>query len=208
MATNHEVQEGDCIYSIAFEYGFFADTIWNHPNNGVLKKQRKDPSVLMPGDKVFVPDTRLKEAPRPTGQLHKFRCKNTPKKLRVQFLRLNKPIPNLKYKLDIDGKERDGKTDSSGWLVESISPNAQNATVTLESGKKYELQLGCSDPVEEVTGIQGRLRVLGYYEGDVDGTMDEKTKESLKVFQKSNNLDVTGEADARTKDLLKQLTGG
>jgi hypothetical protein len=208
MATYHEVQQGDCIFSIAFEYGFFPDTIWNHPNNAVLKKQRNDPGVLLPGDNVFVPDKRLKEAPRPTEQLHKFRCKNTPKKLRIQFLRLNKPIPNLNYILEIDGKGRKGKTDSAGWLVQSISPKAQRATVTLESGKKYDLQLGCADPVEEVTGIQGRLRILGYYEGDVEGTMDDETTESLKVFQKSNNLDVTGEADGTTKDLLKQLTGG
>jgi hypothetical protein len=38
MAINHEVEEGDCIYSIAFENGFFADTIWNHANNAELKR--------------------------------------------------------------------------------------------------------------------------------------------------------------------------
>ncbi len=208
MATRHEVKQGDCIYSIAFEYGFFADTIWNHPNNAELKKTRKEPTVLMQGDTVYVPDKRLKEVSKPTDQMHKFRCKNTPKILRIQFLRLDKPIPDVKYKLDIDGHEKEGKADSNGWLTESISPNAQNAVITLENGKKYELKLGYLDPIDEITGIQGRLRTLGYYNGHINGNMDETTKEALQVFQNSYDLEVTGEADAQTKNLLKELTGG
>ena len=56
MAISYQVKEGDCLSSIAFEQGFFPDTIWNHSNNAVLKEKRKDPNVLMQGDVVFVPD--------------------------------------------------------------------------------------------------------------------------------------------------------
>ncbi len=207
MATNYEVVQGDCIYSISFKYGFFADTIWNHPKNLELKKQRHDPGVLMPGDVVFVPDLRLKEVPRPTGQMHRFQCKNTPKTLRIQFKYIDTPLKNMAYKIDIDGKVKEGKTDSGGWLKQSILPNAQIAKVTLADGSEFELTLGDLDPVDEVTGLQGRLRSLGLFEGSIDGQMDDETRGALKLFQLTNNLEVTGEADGRTRDLLIQQTG-
>ena len=129
MAINYEVEQGDCIYSIAFENGFFPDTIWNHPNNNKLKQQRKDPSVLLPGDIVFVPDLRLKEVSRPTEQLHKFRIKNTPKTLRIQLKYLDDPIANADYTVIVDDLKKTGKTDSKGWLVCSIPPNAKKAQI-------------------------------------------------------------------------------
>jgi hypothetical protein len=207
MAINYTAKQGDCIFSIAFENGFFADTIWNHPNNAELKKQREDPNVLMPGDIVFVPDKRLKEVSEPTNQVHKFRCKNTPKTLRIQIVRLGIPVKDMEYKVDIDGTEKEGKTDGEGWLNQAVAPNAQRAKLVLADGSEYELKLGHLDPIDETTGIQGRLRSLGYYEGSLNGQLDDETKEALKVFQRSNDLEATGEADGQTKALLIKMTG-
>jgi hypothetical protein len=207
MPINYQVRQGDCIYSIAFEHGFFADTIWNHPNNAELKKKRKDPNVLMPGDVVFVPDKRVKEVSEATNEVHKYRCKNTPKTFRLQFKRFGRPIPNLEYTIKIDGREIQGKTDSEGWLRQHIPPNARKGVVTMADGQHFDLNLGHLDPVGEVSGIQGRLQTLGYYEGSVNGRMDEATTEALKVFQNSNGLNVTGEADEQTKSRLQELTG-
>ena len=58
-----------------------------------------------------------------------------------------------------------------------------------------------------MTGIQGRLAHLGFLEGEIDGNFSPETKQALKVFQLSQNLEPTGEIDARTKTLLKMLTG-
>ncbi|MFH1075402.1 MAG: hypothetical protein V1753_00935 [Pseudomonadota bacterium] len=49
------VKQGDCIESIAFKHGLFWETVWNHPNNQQLKQERKNPNILLAGDKVFVP---------------------------------------------------------------------------------------------------------------------------------------------------------
>ena len=61
MPINHTVRAGDCISSIAFERGFFPDTIWNHGDNSDLKTRREDPNVLLPGDVVVVPDKVKKQ---------------------------------------------------------------------------------------------------------------------------------------------------
>ncbi len=208
MAINYQVKQGDCIFSISFANGFFADTIWEHPNNAELKKERKDPNVLMPGDVVFVPDKRLKEVSEPTNQVHKFKCKNTPKMFRIQIVRLGIPVKDMEYKIDIDGVEKEDKTDGQGWIKPAaILPNAKVAKLELADGSKYEFNLGHLDPIDEVTGIQGRLYGLSYYDGAINGQFDDKTKEALKIFQRSNKLEVTGEADEKTKNLLIEMTG-
>lgn len=207
MAMNYYVKQGDCIFSIAFEQGFFPDTIWNHPNNADLKKMRKDPSVLLPGDTVFVPDKQLKEVSKPTNEVHKFRCKNTPKILSIQIVRMNKPIRNMDYKLDIDGVVKEGKTDSEGWLKQPIAPNANLAKLILADGVEYELSLGYLDPIDKISGIQGRLHNLGYYDGDITDELNGETKEALEIFQRSHDLEVTGAPDEKTKALLVRLTG-
>ncbi len=207
MPVNYQVKQGDCIFSIAVEHGFFADTIWNHPNNAELKKEREDPNVLMPGDVVFVPDKQLKEVSEPTNQVHKFKCKNTPKILSIQLKYIETPLKNLDYTINIDGQEKKGKTDGEGWLKQPISPNAKVAKLTLSDGTQFQLKLGNLDPVDEITGIQGRLNALGLYESSINGQLDEKTKFAVALFQLLNELEVTGETDETTKDLLIQLSG-
>ncbi|MGC9973362.1 MAG: LysM domain-containing protein [Bryobacteraceae bacterium] len=46
----HVVKQGDCMSSIADQYGFFWETLWNHERNAQLKERRKNPNVLMAGD--------------------------------------------------------------------------------------------------------------------------------------------------------------
>lgn len=83
---NYEVQPGDCIESIAFNHGLFWETIWNHPNNQPLRAARDSPNVLLPGDKVFVPEIRTKEEPGATEQLHRFRRCGVPGILRLRIM--------------------------------------------------------------------------------------------------------------------------
>lgn len=86
MPEDYTVQTGDCISSIAFERGFFWETIWNHPKNAELKQKRQDPNILKEGDLVHIPDKELKEESCATDQKHKFKMKGVPAKLKLKVM--------------------------------------------------------------------------------------------------------------------------
>jgi Putative peptidoglycan binding domain len=208
MAINYQVKQGDCISSIAFENGFFPDTIWNHPGNAELKKKREDPNVLMPGDLVFVPDKRPKEVSEPTNQVHKFKCKNTPEKFKLQLMIGGEPRVGEEYELEIGDLKFSGKTDSQGRIEQSIPPNAKKGKLLLAKGEEvYQLQLGNLNPSDEITGAQGRLWNLGLYFGAIDGKMSDELEEAILEFQVSRNIEPDGELNQATKDALEKAYG-
>jgi len=208
MPINYQVKQGDCISSIAFDHGFFPDTIWEHPNNAELKKKRQDPNVLMPGDVVVVPDKRLKEVNEPTNQVHKFRCKNTPEKLKLQLFIAGEPRANEEYALEIDDLKFSGKTNSQGRIEQSIPPNAKKGRLLFGNGTEiYQLLLGNLNPSDEITGAQGRLRHLGFYFGSLDGKMSPEFIHAVQEFQISKDLEPNGELDSQTVNALKDSYG-
>jgi len=208
MQINYQVKQGDCISSIAFEHGFFADTIWNHPNNAELKKKRQDPNVLMPGDDVFIPDKRLKEVSEPTNNVYKFRCKNTPEKFRLQLLIDGEPRAGEEYELEIEDLKFSGKTDGQGRLEQSIPPNAKKGKLLLANGEEvYQLQLGRLNPSDEITGAQGRLWNLGFYFGAIDGKMSDELEIAIQEFQFAHDIEPDGELNQATKDAIERAYG-
>lgn len=72
----------------------------------------------------------------------------------------------------------------------------------------YTFELRHLDPTSEISGLQGRLRHLGYAVGPADGTLDPRGEEALRAFQSEHGLDVTGELDQATQDKLRELADG
>jgi hypothetical protein len=91
MPEDYTVQQGDCISSIAFERGFFWQTLWNDAGNASLKSLRKDPNVLKEGDVVHIPDLTLKQESGATENRHTFKLKGVPAKFKIRVLKPPKP---------------------------------------------------------------------------------------------------------------------
>jgi N-acetylmuramoyl-L-alanine amidase len=209
----HTVTQGDCINSIAAQWGLFWETIWNDPKNAELAALRQNPNALLPGDKVFVPDKRKKEEGCETTRRHVFRIRGVPVRLNLQILDTGqKPRAGLRYTLVIDGRQVDGVIPEDGRISEIIAPNAKKAKLTLRPAdgpvEEYDMNIGHMNPVTDLTGVQGRLKNLGYYRGQMHGSLDEETAEALREFQASRGLEVTGAPDEATQGALSGLHGG
>jgi hypothetical protein len=206
----HIVKKNECIASIAEQYGLHWQTIWNYPDNAELKKKRKDPNVLMEGDQVVVPEKKPREETASTDSLHRFVCKGVPSRFRMRLLATGKPRAGLKFSCTIDGQSISGKTDSNGYIDIPIPPAAQTGklkvfdegTVTV-----YELNFGELNPVNEVSGIQQRLRNLGYG-CEITGEMDEATQQALQEFKNDRKLPNGSQIDDATRNALLGTHGG
>ncbi|AGA58160.1 spore cortex-lytic enzyme [Thermobacillus composti KWC4] len=59
---------------------------------------------------------------------------------------------------------------------------------------------------KDVVELQGRLRYLGYYDGEITGTFDQKTKNAVTWFQWKFGLKVDGIVGPKTKLKLWEAT--
>ena len=206
---DYVVGKGECISSIAYEHGCFWETLWNYPDNNELKQTRKNPNVLLEGDRLTIPPIRVQEENGSTEQRHRFKAKGVPIDLRIRLLFDGEPRKNKDYRLVIDNMLiLQGTTDSDGVLQESIPPNSEEGQLLLlPEQQEYLLQLRHLDPIEEITGIQARLNNLGFDCGPVDGKAGPKTKAAVTAFQHENGLTVDGVAGPQTQAKLKAVYG-
>ena len=208
----YTVKPGDCISSIGARYGFTWQALWDLPENADLRALRKDPYVLNPGDKVFVPDIRKKVHDRPTDQKHPFTKLGTKEQLRIVFIdEDDKPMVNAPYELVIDDHlHYVGHTGGDGSIVHKISRTAAKGHLVVgESNQRqeYYFRLGTVDPVTEISGVKGRLLDLGYYDGHPGGALDGPTQSALLLFQDKYHLAPTAKNDGDTQAKLKKIFG-
>jgi hypothetical protein len=206
----HKVVQGDCVSSIAETNGFFWETLWNLPENTQLKELRKDPNILLPGDLLYVPDKRPKEVSEPTNQVHKFRVKNVPAKVKIRILRDAEPRVGEKYVLMIDGVEKKrGAIPSDGYVEVPIIPIASEGKLVIgddDDQEEYVLQLGYLDPIDTVTGVKARLNNIGFDCGKINNELDQVTIEAISNFQGYiRHPKPTGQVDDLTRNALEKL---
>jgi hypothetical protein len=210
MAKIHNVEEGDCISSIAFENGFFPETLWNHANNQTLKEKRIDMNVLMPGDAVYVPDKRIKKVAEPVDGFYRFKYKGVPARLNLVIKYYGEPCRSEPYKIDIDGRQANGTTGADGEISIPIPPDAKKGKLVVGEGDKqveYVIDLGRLAPIDEVRGFKQRLVSLGYDAGELDDELSEVFKESIRMFEAENGMEYTGEINDNNKAKLLEVYG-
>jgi hypothetical protein len=200
-AGSHVVKPGDCMLSIAYEHGFFWETLWKLPVNRDLRLARKTPGQLVAGDRVTVPEREIKEVPASTDARHYYVKRGVPAKVRLVVEYDDMPVSNADYVLVMGGSTQRGTTDPQGLLTAFIPPNVSQGTLDI-NGLHFELQLGALDPHSEDLGIQLRLANLGFYRGALDGLIGPQTRAAIADFQARTNLPSTGQLDDATRKML------
>jgi N-acetylmuramoyl-L-alanine amidase len=213
MSKTHIVQDGDCLASIARQYGFSDyKTLYDHPENQELKSDRPNPNMLAKGDRVVIPDHEDKEIDISLDSPVKITVSVPEVKLCVVILdEKEQPAANKKYRLST-GKS--GTTDGSGKIDVPIPPDLEECKLEVwikddpEPPRAFRLRIGRLADVKTVQGVQGRLANLGYYRGKLDGKAASVTS-ALKNFQAANKLTVNGDpADKKTQDKLVAVHDG
>jgi Putative peptidoglycan binding domain len=213
MSTTHTVLQGECLSSIAHDFGFGDwHVIYDHPQNASFKTKRPNPNLIYPGDELFIPDLTPRDDSCQTDMNHRFQLIAQPTYLNLRIQDpADKPIAGAKYVLTLDKLNLHGKTDGDGWIKHKIPPISEYGTLQVwpnpadhQTFFKWNLKLGHLDPLETTSGIKGRLNNLGYDCGEVDSTEDELYDQAVRQFQQDHNLEVDGIVGPQTRNKLKQ----
>jgi hypothetical protein len=213
MARTHEVQQGDSLFTIAAAYRI-ADwqKIWNHAGNAGLRRQRKDPQILYPGDAVVLPEPPPDLVAKIDGRLELtvHRCGVQPIELHLLCLD-DTPMADTEYTLSYASADRYGTTDGDGRLVAEIPIDVTQIELTA-GDLQWELRLGALNPLEDadddgLSGAQGRLKNLGLFDGEIDGKPSPELERALRRFQLQHEIPRSGVLDDETRDALIRTHG-
>ena len=142
--ANHVVKQGECLSSIAKSCGLDWEHLWTLAENSELRKKRKNPNILLPGDVVVIPERRLRIEDRPVDQGHTFVKKGESVKLKIRLLAAGKALANETYMLKVGGQNLQGSTDASGLLEQPISHDVTEGELVLD---KEKLSLICRSAI-------------------------------------------------------------
>jgi hypothetical protein len=209
--------------TIAERYGFDDPRdLHDHPKNTELKRARPNPTILCPGDVVFVPDRDVAPLSIEVGGRHRFRARRPAVSLKVRLEdEAGEALANRKVRLRWGGRTQDLTTDGDGVLEHRVTPSdaSVDAVIWLDpddpgtdehapSTHHVVFRLGHLDPASEVRGVQQRLANLGLVDGAPSGEVDEATRSALAIVQRQAGIADTGELDDATRDALLDRHGG
>jgi len=206
-AGPYTVKQGDHIAAIAHDAGFVSwKTLWDDGKNASLKSKRNG-NVLFPGDVVEIPAKQKKEESVPTGEYHTFQTVGDPLQLKIVMLDwAGNPLPDIELDLQVDKGEKI-RTAGDGSVKKNIDPSCERIGKMIVNGQEIEVRLGHLDPVEEITGQEGRLENLGYDPGHKGDPNDMKFRSAVEEFQCDYGLSVDGVCGANTQGKLKEIHG-
>lgn len=207
---NHVVREGECMSSLAAQKGLFVAQIFEHPANAQLSTVRGDPNILLPGDRVTIPQFGLKDVDRSTEQRNRFVLLGEPVFLRIQVMDRDKPLGGKPFTLVVGGVTIQDTTQPDGTIETRIPPDATTGFLRVGTGDdliQMTLKLGALSPVASAKGVQQRLQNLGFDCGPIDGIVGPRTRGAVRNFQAKFGLVPDGIIGPQTRALLKEKHG-
>ncbi len=203
--TQYIVKRGDNLSRIARAHGLKGwKKLWDDPKNEPLRKKRKDPNILRPGDIVMVPGKTVQEAVRAVDGVCKLRVA-PPESivLRVVLQDHNQlPFVDEPYRAEpVPGGGSfapcEGVTDASGIAKLKLPPHVREVRVALTkrglawnflvSGLPLDPDAGQGDAMslatpEDIYATQLALNALGFPCGKPSGVVDARTRDALSLF--------------------------
>lgn len=208
----HKVKQGEWLARIARQYKFRDwRIIWLHDSNKELREKRKNPDILYPGDIIIIPKEDCNKYSVETGQKKVISSKEN-----IDWLQIDIPNSVLRHNgefiLQFDGRTEQIKC-RDGHFEEQIPNGAMSAKLIIKNSKaegkteEIVLQIGHLDPVRTTKGVQARLKLLGFYQGDIDGKKDSKETQAavatFQIYRSIQPIKKFGEIDFRVIDLLE-----
>jgi hypothetical protein len=195
----HLVQQGECLSRIAAQHGVRDwQKVWMASENQALRKQRKSPHVLYPGDSVVVPGIVVHEIVRPTDATHRITVKAEAElELRIRLHdKRQKALSGLAYTVGFVHRGREvvrpgvSPTDDSGFVTERVLVGTDAVVIAFARPRlSFRLLVGALDPVCDeaptrpiASGVDARLHGLGYDAGDGP----QGLREALAWFQRDH----------------------
>jgi len=197
----HTIAQGETLFALAAANGLKSwKEILDAPENAELKKIRPDPGILLPGDRVFIPNRVLKQAPSAIDATHTFKVATPKAWLRLAIRDADgTALAGKKYELTVEGKTFSGTVAAGGIVEHAVGVAARNGTLKVWTSasevEEWTLKIGAMDPIDALSGVQARLNNLGFDCGEADGIDDDETKEGVRAFQARIGLEPTGVVD-------------
>lgn len=216
------VRSGDYLSSIARNFGTTPDAIWSDPANADLKKKRRNPEILAPGDVLFLRRVKPKWLSVTVGSTNSFTGKVPTAQVQV-VLRDSAGTPLANKNVTTSPKLGDDplSTDGSGLLTLVVPLTLRTISVVVaDSGPRFDIRVGGLDPHDTPSGLLSRLRQLGHVAHE-DHAIGRRSwlmpharavgqlalARGIESFQRANDREVTGEPSADLHDAVRQAHG-
>jgi hypothetical protein len=205
------VRQGDHLEALAVRLAFDAKAVWNDPKNAELKKLRKDPAILCPGDVLYLPEPTRESSPVQSGGSNSYKAKIP--MVPIHFVIKgpdNKPMAGEKYVVEGAGAPIEGTTDGSGAVsvqVPAITPSCR--VVLTDKQASYVLKIGHLDPIDEESGVRQRLEHLGFMSSPFERWRRRplSLEKGVRDYQNARGLSPTGTIDDATRAALENEHG-
>src|SRR6266545_6361267 len=128
----HTVEQGECLSSIARDFGF-PDwrIIYNHAQNADFRRRRPNPNLIFPGDQLFIPEVEIKHESGSTDQEHVFEVPTQRTMVRIRLQdENNQPFANKNFRLEVEGQLKEGVTGGDGLIEQEVAQNARSGELT------------------------------------------------------------------------------
>lgn len=112
IGEGKEIKAGQCISSIAFDEDMEWNKIYLHEKNEPLRDTRQHPNILLPGDKVTIPDKEPKEQEeKDVDTTYTYKRKGIPCGLPLRFTKFGQPRKGETFELwaNVDKNHKVGK---------------------------------------------------------------------------------------------------